>query len=100
MAQSGARLREVGTTNRTHPRDYERAIGPDTAMLLKVHPSNYRIVGFTAEVGLRELVELGRAHGVDGDGRSRLGRARGSDALWPAARTDRSPSASRPAPDW
>ena len=65
MEHSGARLREVGTTNRTHPADYERAIGPDTALLLKVHPSNYRVVGFTAEVGLAELVEIGRRRGVD-----------------------------------
>lgn len=62
MAQSGARLREVGTTNRTHPADYVRAIGPDTAMLLKVHPSNYRIVGFTTAVELSELAAIGRAH--------------------------------------
>jgi L-seryl-tRNA(Ser) seleniumtransferase len=64
MEHSGARLREVGTTNRTHPGDYESAIGPDTAFLLKVHPSNYRVVGFTAEVGLPELVEIGRRHGI------------------------------------
>ncbi len=62
MAQSGARLREVGTTNRTHPADYVGAIGPDTAMLLKVHPSNYRIVGFTTAVELSELAAIGRAH--------------------------------------
>lgn len=62
MAQSGARLREVGTTNRTHPADYVGAIGPDTAMLLKVHPSNYRIVGFTTAVELGELAAIGRAH--------------------------------------
>ena len=62
MARSGARLREVGATNRTHPRDYVAAIGPDTAMLLKVHPSNYRIVGFTAEVSLADMVEIGNAH--------------------------------------
>ena len=62
MESSGARLREVGTTNRTHPRDYAAAIGPDTAMLLKVHPSNYRIIGFTAEVSLAEMVEIGNAH--------------------------------------
>jgi L-seryl-tRNA(Ser) seleniumtransferase len=65
MARSGAILREVGTTNRTHPRDYADAIGPQTALLLKVHPSNYRVVGFTSEVTLEDLVEIGRARGID-----------------------------------
>jgi L-seryl-tRNA(Ser) seleniumtransferase len=65
LAQSGARLREVGTTNRTHPRDYASAIGPETAVLLKVHPSNYRVVGFTREVSLVELVEIGRECGIE-----------------------------------
>jgi L-seryl-tRNA(Ser) seleniumtransferase len=60
MLRSGALLREVGATNRTHLRDYAEAIGPETALLLKVHASNYRVVGFTAEVSSRELVELGR----------------------------------------
>jgi len=66
MAQSGARLIEVGTTNRTHRADYERALArdPDVALILRAHHSNFRIVGFTAEVGLRDLVELGEAHGV------------------------------------
>jgi L-seryl-tRNA(Ser) seleniumtransferase len=64
MLRSGAVLREVGTTNRTHLRDYAEAIGPQTALLLKVHTSNYRVVGFTADVTSRELVELGRARGV------------------------------------
>jgi L-seryl-tRNA(Ser) seleniumtransferase len=64
MRRSGARLVEVGATNRTHPRDYAGAIGPETALLLKVHASNYRVVGFTAEVSSRELVEIGRERGI------------------------------------
>ncbi len=64
LAQSGARLQEVGTTNKTYPRDYERAIGPETALLLKVHTSNYRILGFTREVTRSELVSLGRKYQV------------------------------------
>ena len=63
-AERRARCVEVGTTNRTHPRDYAEAIGPETALLLKVHASNYRVVGFTAAVSSRELVELGRERGV------------------------------------
>jgi L-seryl-tRNA(Ser) seleniumtransferase len=64
MAQSGCRLVEVGTTNRTHLADYERAITSETALLLKVHPSNFRVVGFTAAVGVDELVPLARQHGL------------------------------------
>jgi L-seryl-tRNA(Ser) seleniumtransferase len=64
LAKSGAVLREVGTTNRTHPDDYERAIGAGTALLLKVHASNYRIIGFSAEVDLAALVAIGRRRGV------------------------------------
>jgi len=64
MAKSGAVLREVGTTNRTHLRDYEGAIDPAAALLLKVHWSNYSIVGFTAQVPLKELVALGARHGL------------------------------------
>jgi L-seryl-tRNA(Ser) seleniumtransferase len=64
MAKSGAILREVGATNRTHPRDYANAVNEDTALLLKVHTSNYRIVGFTREVSLAELVAIGRDKGL------------------------------------
>jgi L-seryl-tRNA(Ser) seleniumtransferase len=56
---TGARLREVGTTNRTHLADYERAVGPDTAFVLKVHPSNFTVSGFTSAVGPAELAGLG-----------------------------------------
>ena len=64
MRKSGVILREVGTTNRTHPTDYAGAISAETGVLLKVHTSNYRIIGFTAEVGLEELVVLGREHNI------------------------------------
>jgi L-seryl-tRNA(Ser) seleniumtransferase len=64
VAQSGARLVEVGTTNRTHLADYENAIRGETAALLKVHRSNFEISGFVAEVAMSELVALGRARGV------------------------------------
>ncbi len=64
MAVSGALLKEVGTTNKTHLRDYEQAITSETAMLLKVHPSNFRITGFTSEVPLPDLVALGRRYGL------------------------------------
>jgi L-seryl-tRNA(Ser) seleniumtransferase len=64
MRRSGAVLREVGTTNRTHLKDYASAIAPETALILKVHTSNYRVVGFTAEVSSRELADLGRARGI------------------------------------
>lgn len=60
MKKSGAVLREVGTTNRTRLADYEKAIGENTALVMKVHPSNYRIMGFTEEAELSELVGLGR----------------------------------------
>lgn len=64
IASGGARLCEVGTTNKTRLSDYEKAIGSDTALLLKVHPSNYKIQGFTEEAGLKELVALGRSAGL------------------------------------
>ena len=64
MSRTGAKLVEVGATNRTHLRDYENAIGAETALLLKVHTSNYRIIGFTSEVPLGELVGLGARHNL------------------------------------
>jgi len=62
MAESGATLREVGTTNRTRIADYEAAVSEATGLLLRVHPSNFRVVGFTEEAPLAELVALGRRH--------------------------------------
>ncbi|MGI5998170.1 MAG: L-seryl-tRNA(Sec) selenium transferase [Lutispora sp.] len=64
MAQSGAKLVEVGTTNKTHLWDYEKAINENTKALMKVHTSNYRIFGFTEEVASEELVSLGREKGI------------------------------------
>lgn len=64
MCESGATMVEVGTTNKTHLRDYESTITERTGLLLKVHSSNFRVVGFTEEVSLTELVDLGSRHGV------------------------------------
>ena len=64
MAASGAKLVEVGTTNKTHPKDYETAVTPETAAIMRVHPSNYKITGFTSEVPLEELVKIAHAHNL------------------------------------
>jgi L-seryl-tRNA(Ser) seleniumtransferase len=64
MARSGARLVEVGTTNRTHLKDYEAALTPDSRLLLKVHRSNFQVTGFTAEVPAREIAALAQARGL------------------------------------
>lgn len=64
MAKSGALLKEVGTTNRTHPQDYENAINDNTGLLLKVHTSNYSIIGFTAAVSLPQMVALGNKYNL------------------------------------
>ena len=80
IRQSGARLVEVGTTNKTRLADYAAAISPDTKVLLKVHASNYRIVGFTADVSLSDLVALGQERGLP------VMNDLGSGALWDVAR--------------
>jgi len=64
MKKSGAKMVEVGTTNKTHLKDYEEVIGPDTALLLKVHRSNFQIVGFTEDVETTQLVALGNRYGI------------------------------------
>ncbi len=64
MSASGARMVEVGTTNRTHLYDYERAINEDTAMLMRVHHSNYAIIGFTSQPALEDLIALGNERGI------------------------------------
>lgn len=64
MKKSGAELVEVGATNRTHLRDYENALTEETALLLKVHTSNFRVIGFTSEISAEELVELGKKHNL------------------------------------
>lgn len=64
MAKSGARLVEVGATNRTHLFDYEQAINQETSLLLRVHTSNFRIIGFTSEVSAEDMVALARKHGL------------------------------------
>jgi len=64
MRKSGARMVEVGTTNKTHLRDYEEVIGPETGLLLKVHTSNFQVVGFTEAVPLSAMADLGRRHGI------------------------------------
>ncbi|MBA4388262.1 MAG: L-seryl-tRNA(Sec) selenium transferase [Verrucomicrobia bacterium] len=64
MSESGVIMREVGTTNKTHLRDYESAIGPNTGLIMKAHQSNFKIVGFTRETGIAEIAEVGRKHGI------------------------------------
>ena len=85
IASTGARLREVGTTNRTHLRDYADAVGPDTGCVLKVHPSNFRVEGFTSSVDVAELADARRA----GRRRHRQRAARARTRCCPTSRTPR-----------
>ena len=89
LARSGAKLVEVGTTNRTRAADYERAIGPDTALILRVHQSNFRVVGFSELPRLVELAEIAGRHELPlvddlGSGRARAGRRRADACREPA----------------
>ena len=102
LASTGARLREVGTTNRTTAADYAAAIGPDTGFILKVHPSNFRILGFTSEATIAELCRAARADLPAGPGSgsgSRRGghRLRAAGPRAGAARTNRTPRPRWPA---
>ncbi len=83
MQSTGSRFREVGTTNRTHLRDYADAIGPDTGFVLKVHPSNYHVNGFTSAVSVTELATLVRGERSDGKDRVPLVADIGSGLLVP-----------------
>jgi len=81
MALSHARMVEVGTTNKTHLGDYERALTPETAMLLKVHPSNYRMIGFTEDVDISQLRKLADERAAEGEERPLVYEDQGSGAL-------------------
>jgi L-seryl-tRNA(Ser) seleniumtransferase len=95
MRRAGAKLIEVGTTNRTHLEDYRQALGPRAALLLKVHTSNYAISGFTASVALEELVKLGRARGVPVAVDLGSGPPRSLSPTSPAGSSPRSPRCAR-----